>query len=114
MACNSPQSESMVRWSSNNRWILFGSKRRDLLYTRLYFAYVDENGQSRRAVELPQEDPMKDETDLRLYTTASLLTEPVNYDKNKIIRAILSQNASEPANASQRKAEGNMPGEQQR
>jgi hypothetical protein len=114
MACNSPQSESMVRWSSNDRWILFGSKRRDILYTRLYFAYVDVNGQSRRAVELPQEDPMKDETDLRLFTTASLLTEPVNYDKNKVIRAILSQNASEPANPSQRKADGNMPGEQQR
>ena len=114
MACNSPQSESMVRWSSNDRWILFGSKRRDLLYTRLYCAYVDENGQSRRAVELPQEDPMKDETDLRLYTTASLLTEPVKYDRNEIIKAILSQNAGETKNASPRNAESNLPGEQQR
>ena len=114
MACNSPQSESMARWSSNNHWILFGSKRRDILYTRLYFAYVDENGQSRRAVELPQEDPMKDETDLRLFTTASLLTEPVTYDKNEIIKAILSQNADEPGNASPKRNEGNMPGEQQR
>jgi hypothetical protein len=114
MACNSPQSESMARWSSNNRWILFGSKRRDILYTRLYFAYVDENGRSRRAVELPQEDPMKDETDLQLFTTAALLTEPVKYDRNEIIKAILSQNAGESGNASPKKAEGNLPGEQQR
>ena len=114
MACNSPQSESMIRWSSNDRWILFGSKRRDILYTRLYVAYVDENGQSRRAVELPQEDPMKDETDLKLFTTASLLSEPVKYDKKNIIKAILSQNTRETKNANPRKAENTLPGEQQR
>jgi hypothetical protein len=57
---------------------------------------------------------MKDETDLRLFTTASLLTEPVTYDKNEIIKAILSQNADEPGNASPKRNEGNMPGEQQR
>ena len=114
MACNSPQSESMVRWSSNDRWILFGSKRRDIVYTRLYCAYVDKNGQSRRAVELPQEDPMKDETDLRLYTTASLLTEPVKYDRNEIARAVLPQNDNETKHASPRRDESNLPNEQLR
>jgi hypothetical protein len=114
MACNSPQSESMVRWSGNDRWILFGSKRRDILYTRLYFAYVDENGNSRRAVELPQEDPMESETDLRLFTTASFLKEPHPYSRRDIARCILSDKPAETPSTGSKKEESKMPGEQQR
>jgi hypothetical protein len=99
LACNSPQSESMVRWSSNDHWILFGSKRRDLVYTRLYFAYVDENGESRRAVELPQEDPLANETNLKIFTTASFITEPVNYKRADAINSILSPETDVPANS---------------
>jgi hypothetical protein len=114
MACNSPQAESMVRWSSNDRWILFGSKRRDILYTRLYFAYVDENGRSRRAVELPQEDPLTDETDLRLYTTASFLNAPHPYERKDLVNCILSAEKNGTANTAPGKDGGRMPGEQQR
>jgi hypothetical protein len=114
MACNSPQSESMVRWSSNDRWILFGSKRRDLVYTRLYFAYVDENGLSRRAVELPQEDPMADETNLTIYTTASLLTGPVTYNRGDVINGILAPKTDEPAAPVPKKDNNIIPDEQQR
>jgi hypothetical protein len=114
MACNSPQSESMVHWSSNDRWILFGSKRRDLVYTRLYFAYVDENGQSRRAVELPQEDPMAEETNLKIYTTASLLKAPVNYKRDDVINSILSPKTDKPAHSVPQKDTAITPDEQQR
>jgi Tol biopolymer transport system component len=115
MACNSPQAESMVRWSANDRWILFGSKRRDILYTRLYFAYVDENGQSRRAVELPQEDPLTAETDLRLFTTASFLKDPHPYNSKDLINCILAQDSKDTVHAAPGKDGGRMPnGEQQR
>jgi len=114
MACNSPQSESMIRWSSNDRWILFGSKRRDMVYTRLYFAYVDENGQSRRAVELPQEDPMTDETNLKIFTTASFLTKPVTYKRGDVINSILSLKTDEPANTVPKKDNNIIPDEQHR
>ena len=115
MACNSPQAESMVRWSGNDRWILFGSKRRDILYTRLYFAYVDENGQSRRAVELPQEDPLTAETDLRLFTTASFLNAPHPFNSKDLINCILAGDSKDTVPAVPGKDGGRMPnGEQQR
>ena len=114
MACNSPQAESMVRWSANDRWIMFGSKRRDIMFTRLYFAYVDSNGQSRRAVELPQEDPMVAETDLRLFTTGAFLNEPHPYPTEDLVNAILDVEKNEKASEASKQEGGRIPGEQGR
>lgn len=54
---NSPRAESFHNWSSNGKWIIFSSRRTDGVYTRLFFAHVDANGNASKAFELPQADP---------------------------------------------------------
>lgn len=56
-AANSADSESFHSWSSNGRWIVFSSRREDGLYTRPYFAHIDEQGRAGKAFLLPQRDP---------------------------------------------------------
>ena len=43
-AMNSPLPESYPSFSSNDRWIMFESRRDDGNYTRTYFAYFDKQG----------------------------------------------------------------------
>lgn len=54
---NSEDVESYHSWSSNSRWLVFSSRRIDGLYTRPYFAYVDESGKAGKPFLLPQDDP---------------------------------------------------------
>ena len=54
---NSDDTESFHNWSSNSRWFVFSSRRGDGLYTRLYLACMDENGNISKPFLLPQEDP---------------------------------------------------------
>ena len=49
--------DSYHSWSSNGRWMMFGSRRLDGRYTRLYIAYFDEDGRPHKPFLLPQEDP---------------------------------------------------------
>jgi hypothetical protein len=55
--CNSPNVESYHSWSNNGKWIIFSSRRNDGVYTRLYIAHIDKNGQASVPFELPQSDP---------------------------------------------------------
>ena len=55
---NSDESDSYHSWSSNGRWIVFSSRRIDGLYTRLYFAYFDADGNFHKPFLLPQKDPL--------------------------------------------------------
>lgn len=49
--------DSYHAWSSDGRWVMFGSRRLDGRYTRLYIAYMDEDGTPCKPFLLPQEDP---------------------------------------------------------
>ncbi|MCY1722936.1 hypothetical protein OU798_21495 [Prolixibacteraceae bacterium Z1-6] len=55
-AINSNQVESYHSWSSNGRWLVFGSRRMDGLFMNAYIAYVDENGVPQKPFLLPQKD----------------------------------------------------------
>ncbi|OAV69890.1 Tol-Pal system beta propeller repeat protein TolB [Bacteroidales bacterium Barb6XT] len=48
--------DSYHSWSSNSRWIVYGSRRTDRLYTRPYIAYIDTAGNSAKPFLLPQKD----------------------------------------------------------
>ena len=54
---NSKRSESLHNWNRNSHWFLFTSRRDDGLYTRLYFAAIDEKGQATKSFMLPQRNP---------------------------------------------------------
>ena len=54
---NSSYTESFHNWSSDSHWILFASRRGDSLYSCVYLAEIDENGNASKAFLLPQKDP---------------------------------------------------------
>ena len=54
---NSPRADSYHNWNVNSHWIVFTSRRDDGLYSRLYFAAVDEKGQFTKPFMLPQRHP---------------------------------------------------------
>ncbi len=58
-AANSDDTESYHSWSHNGRWMVFGSRRGDGLYTRAYFTHIDAEGQASKPFLLPQKNPLK-------------------------------------------------------
>lgn len=54
---NSDNTESFHNWSQDSRWVVLSSRRGDGLFTRLYFAHVDENGVASKPFLLPQVNP---------------------------------------------------------
>lgn len=54
---NSDDTESYHSWSSNGRWLVFGSRRDDGLYTRPYFTHIDAGGNATKPLMLPQRSP---------------------------------------------------------
>ena len=83
-AANSPESESYHSWSSNSRWMVFSSRRRDGLTTRLYMTYIDQDGVAHKAFLLPQEDPERyyDEM-MEAYNLPEFIKGPVELDAHK-------------------------------
>lgn len=77
---NSPNTESFHDWSSNSRWFVFSSRRDDGLYTRLYIAHIDKNGQCSKPFLLPQRNPMQNIYNLMSYNVPEFITRPVKID----------------------------------
>lgn len=78
---NSNDSESYHSWSSNSRWLMFGSRRDDGLHTRVYFTHVDENGQEGKAFMLPQKHPLHYYSyEDRSFNVPEFVTGPIDLD----------------------------------
>jgi hypothetical protein len=77
---NSPNTESFHDWSTNSRWFVFSSRRDDGLYTRLYIAHIDKNGQCSKPFLLPQRNPMQNIYNLMSYNVPEFITRPVKID----------------------------------
>ena len=54
---NSPRADSYHNWNVNSHWIVFTSRRDDGLFSRLYFASVDDKGHFTKPFMLPQRHP---------------------------------------------------------
>lgn len=57
MDINSEKSESYHSWSSNGKWLVFSSKRKDGRSARPYFAYFKSPDEVGKPFVLPQKDP---------------------------------------------------------
>lgn len=85
---NSNESESYPTWSSNGRWIMFGSRRDDGNYTRPYIAYFDKKGNAHKAFELPQEDPNFYTFQTKSYNRPEFMIEPVSVTPYEFVDVI--------------------------
>ncbi len=65
--------DSYHSWSSDGRWAIFGSRRIDGRYTRLFIAYFDESGKPHKPFLLPQEDPRQNSWRLRSYNVPEFI-----------------------------------------
>ena len=54
---NSPRADSYHNWNVNSHWIVFTSRRDDGLFSRLYFASVDDKGHFTKPCMMPQRHP---------------------------------------------------------
>ena len=79
---NSPDyADAFHNWSSNDRWMVFGSRREDGTHTRPFFCYVDKNGMGRKPFLLPQKDPKNYYAELMLsYNCLEFVKGPCNFD----------------------------------
>lgn len=94
LAVNSPRSESWHSWSRNSRWIVFASKRLDGTFARLYFSYVDDQGQAHKPVLLPQKDPTFYDRFLKTYNAPELTPTPVPATERALVEAICQRDRS--------------------
>ena len=74
---NSDYAESFHSWSSNSRWFVFNSRRRDGLCGSPYFAYIDPAGNVSKPFILPQKDPEFYTTYLKSFNVPVLAREPI-------------------------------------
>lgn len=91
-AVNTERMESYHTWSSNGRWIMFTSRREDNNFTRLYFAYVDEDGKVCKPFPLPQQEPDYYEHLFKSFNTPEFLVNPVATGMNNL-RDVIEQPA---------------------
>jgi len=82
---NSDLADTFHSWSSNSRWFVFSSKRRDGVCARPYFAYVDENGCAHKPFLLPQKDPAYYKTYLKTYNVPEMVTGPVTANPRDLV-----------------------------
>jgi hypothetical protein len=68
------QSDSYHSWSSNGRWVVFGSRRIDGIYTRLFISYFDADGKAHKPILLPQKDPEYYDYLLKSYNLPEFIT----------------------------------------
>lgn len=90
-AMNSPLPESYPSFSSNDRWIMFESRRDDGNYTRTYFAYFDKQGKVHKPFMMPAEDPEYFRLLLRSWSRPELMKEPVRITPRQFYEKILTE-----------------------
>ena len=88
---NSPLPESYPSFSSNDRWIMFESRRDDGNYTRTYFTYFDKQGKVHKPFMMPAEDPEYFRLLLRSWSRPELMKEPVRITPRQFYEKILTE-----------------------
>ena len=76
---NSDYCESFHNWSSDSHWILFASRRGDNLYSRIYIAEIDDEGNASKAFLLPQKDPSFYHKTLFTFNVPDFTKDKVNF-----------------------------------
>ena len=88
---NSDLPESYPSFSSNDRWLMFESRRDDGNYTRTYFAYFDKQGNVHKPFEVPAEDPEYFRLLLRSWSRPEFMKEPVSITPRQFYEKALTE-----------------------
>ncbi len=91
---NSDQTESWHGFSSNGRWMVFSSKRRDGLFARPYFTYLDSEGRFHKPLVMPQKNPRYYDTCINTYNLPSFVTGPVRLNSRQLAATVISDQAT--------------------
>ena len=78
------QADSYHSWSSDGRWVMYGSRRLDGRFTRLYFAYWDETGKPHKPFLLPQKDPRHNTWRLKSYNVPEFVDGEINLPEHTV------------------------------
>ncbi len=88
---NSPQTDSWHNWNVNSHWFVFTSRRGNGLYTRLYLAHIDDNGNVSKPFLLPQRNPAEYyDALIDSYNTPDFTAREVEFDTRSAAREISS------------------------
>ena len=85
---NSADTESYHAWSSNGRWVVFSSRRNDGVFTRPFFAHIDDEGHASKPFELPQADPDRHRQLLKSFNVPELMRGPVELTPQQIANTL--------------------------
>ena len=89
---NSDDTESFHNWSTNNRWMVFSSRRDDGLFTRPYFTHIGADGRGTKPFMLPQKSPRQFYRERFLsYNVPDFITEPVALDNVEAAQLIADE-----------------------
>jgi len=88
---NSDNTESYHSWSSNSHWFVFSSRRGDGLYTRLYLASIDDEGNATKPFLLPQQKPQIYDPLLYSYNIPEFVSGPVDLNVREVEKKLLSK-----------------------
>jgi dipeptidyl aminopeptidase/acylaminoacyl peptidase len=91
---NSPEAESYHTWSSNSRWLVFSSKRRDGFSAQPYFCHIDTAGVATKPFLLPQRDPRYYQWDYESFNRPEFVTGRVRIPVDQLKRAAFSPAAA--------------------
>lgn len=91
MPVNSELTESYPVWSSSGRWIVFGSRRLDGLYTRPFYAYMDVKGNIHKPFVLPQKDPDFYTDFMKSFNRSEPVISAIDLDPRKLEKAAHSE-----------------------
>ena len=92
-AWNSEETESYHSWSSNGRWVVFSSRRGSTLFTRLYFGYIDNNGNVKKPFLMPQKNTEYYDYLLQSYNIPEFISSKSKMSSFKVSRIAKSDNS---------------------
>jgi hypothetical protein len=85
---NSPEAESYHAWSSNGRWMVISSKRRDGFSALPYFCHIDTAGIATKPFLLPQKDPRYYQWEYQSFNRPEFVSGRVDFPLDKIKQAV--------------------------
>lgn len=87
MDLNSSETESYHTWSSNGKWLVFSSKRRDGRSARPYFAYFGDPDHVGKPFVLPQEDPTLYQRMLKTFNIPEFVSGRIEINTRDFVKA---------------------------